>query len=157
MRIISIVIFLFISSFVYAQEFAEEEVQTDSLFSLNETEQHTSIKPLRVGLRIGVPNLITGNIEYVTPLFDNRVALTVDYMGITRSFTEGIFRFDNFEAGANVYFNNKGKGLYGSILISHFEVVLVSKIINSRKISEVMEELISTSILSILKIGRASC
>src|SRR5690554_1533147 len=47
----------------------------------------------------------------------------------------------------------KVKGSMARLLISHFEVVLVSKIINSRKISEVMEELISTSILSILNSG----
>ena len=101
------------------QEFTKE-VQTDSLYSLSETGQHSSIKPLRIGLRIGVPNLVTGNIEYVTPLFDNRLALTVDYLGISRSFTDGIFRFDNFEAGVNVYFNNRGKGLYGSVTYLSF-------------------------------------
>src|SRR5690554_7095504 len=119
MRIISIFIFLFTSSLAYSQEFTKE-VQTDSLYSLSETGQHSSIKPLRIGLRIGVPNLITGNIEYVTPLFDNRVAVTVDYLGISRSFTDGIFRFDNFEAGANFYFKNNGKGLYGSITYLSF-------------------------------------
>src|SRR5690554_2331125 len=97
MRIISIFIFLFTSSLAYSQEFTKE-VQTDSLYSLSETGQHSSIKPLRIGLRIGVPNLVTGNIEYVTPLFDNRLALTVDYLGISRSFTDGIFRFDNFRS-----------------------------------------------------------
>lgn len=119
MRIISIFIFLFTSSLAYSQEFTKE-VQTDSLYSLSETGQHSSIKPLRIGLRIGVPNLVTGNIEYVTPLFDNRLALTVDYLGISRSFTDGIFRFDNFEAGVNVYFNNRGKGLYGSVTYLSF-------------------------------------
>lgn len=119
MRIIAIAIFLFSSWLSYAQEYPEE-IQTDTL-NESVTEQFTSIKPLRVGVRIGVPHLITANVEYLTPLFDNRVAITVDYMGLSKKFSEGIFRFDNFEAGTNVYFNNKGKGLYGSVSYFSFK------------------------------------
>lgn len=84
------------------------------------TSFENKIKPLRIGVRIGVPHLITANVEYVTPLFDNRIALTADYLGISKSYDDGIFRFDNLEIGTNIYFKETGKGLYGSLTYFSF-------------------------------------
>lgn len=107
-----LVLALFFGTILYSQEFQtnfpnepKEEFSTKSL----------RIKPLRIGLRIGVPHLVTANMEYVTPLFDNRIAITMDYLGLSKKFTDGIFRFDNFEAGTNIYFKNTGEGFYGSL------------------------------------------
>lgn len=106
------VLALLFGAFLYSQEF-QSEIPEETFEQLHN--EPYPVKPLRIGLRIGVPNLITANAEYVTPLFDNRVALTVDYLGLSKKFTDGIFRFDNFEAGTNIYFKNTGKGLYGSL------------------------------------------
>lgn len=99
-----------------------QPIETDTLEmdTIENSVKKIKIKPLRIGIRVGVPHLITGNIEYVTPLFDNRLALTMDYITLSKRFTDGIFRFDNFEAGANIYFKNTGKGLYGSLTYFSF-------------------------------------
>ncbi len=36
-------------------------------------------KPLRIGLKFGVPNLAGLNVEYVTPLLDSKLAAAVDF------------------------------------------------------------------------------
>lgn len=74
-----------------------------------------SIKPLRLGVKIGIPNILTANAEYVTPLLNNRVAITADYMSLTKTIDETEVNYSNFEIGSNIYFNRKGKGFYGGI------------------------------------------
>ena len=72
-------------------------------------------KPFRIGLKVGVPNIIGLNIEYVTPLLDGKLAATLDYSKF--SFTaEGVeIDYSYFEIGTNYYFKKKGRGLYGHI------------------------------------------
>ena len=41
-----------------------------------------SIKPLRIGVKIGTPGVLTLNAEYVTPLLDNRIAPFIDYLSL---------------------------------------------------------------------------
>ncbi|MEL6809832.1 MAG: hypothetical protein AAFP76_00665 [Bacteroidota bacterium] len=74
-----------------------------------------SIKPLRLGLKIGTPSAVILNAEYVTPLWNNRVAFAVDYLPITVGLGDIDLKLKNFEIGSNIYFNQKGKGLYGGI------------------------------------------
>lgn len=117
MRTLFFVFVLLFGTVLYSQEF-QPELPNDSIEQFSY--EPLRIKPLRVGLRIGIPHLITANVEYVTPLLDNRVAITLDYLGLSKNFTDGIFRFDNFEAGTNIYFKNTGKGLYGSLTYFSF-------------------------------------
>lgn len=74
-----------------------------------------SIKPLRLGVKIGIPNIITTNVEYVTPLLNNRIAITTDYMSLSKTIDDTNINYDNFEIGTNIYFNKKGKGIYAGI------------------------------------------
>lgn len=117
MRFILITLFFCSSFFAHSQGLV-----TESLMYANDSTQtkEKSIRPLRIGLRVGVPHLATGNIEYVTPLFDNRVAITADYLSVSKSYTDGLFKFDNLEVGTNIYFNNKGRGFYGSLTYFSF-------------------------------------
>ncbi|MFT5752178.1 MAG: hypothetical protein ACI828_002458 [Flavobacteriales bacterium] len=79
-----------------------------------------SIKPLRIGAKIGIPSLITASAEYVTPLLNNRVALAVDYFSLGREFDGTEIDYTNFEIGANIYAGSKGKGFYGGISYTSF-------------------------------------
>ncbi|AUC82200.1 hypothetical protein [Lacinutrix sp. Bg11-31] len=74
-----------------------------------------SIKPLRIGAKIGVPNIISANLEYVTPLLDNRVSIMLDYMSLSKTVDDVNVNYNNFEIGSNIYINNTGKGFYGGI------------------------------------------
>ncbi|MDT0556780.1 hypothetical protein [Patiriisocius hiemis] len=80
-----------------------------------------SVKPLRIGARIGAPNILTVNAEYVTPLLDNRVAATLDYMPFSYTVDDVSIKYNNFEIGSNIYLNNKGKGLYAGISYFSFD------------------------------------
>lgn len=81
--------------------------------------------PFRIGVKIGFPNVIGGNIEYVTPLLENKLSVSVDYSGLkANSFLDegdtGKFRY--FEAGANYYFTKEGEGLYGGLSYGSFKI-----------------------------------
>ncbi len=79
-----------------------------------------SIKPLRFGVKIGVPSIITATGEYVTPLLNNRVALAVDYFALEREFDGTNIDYTNFEIGTNIYANPRGKGFYAGISYTSF-------------------------------------
>lgn len=84
-----------------------------------EDKKDSDINPFRIGAKIGIPNIIGGNIEYVTPLFDNRFALFVDYSGFQiNPEDDAEVKIKYIEFGTNIYFNNKGRGLYGSVSYS---------------------------------------
>lgn len=85
------------------------------------------LRPLRIGAKAGFPNLVGGNLEYVTPLLNKRLALNVDYSMIRSSWLEpanedrynvdasDALKFSYLETGLNYYFFRPGKGLYGSL------------------------------------------
>ena len=70
-------------------------------------------KPIRIGLKFGVPNLVGLNLEYVTPLLDSKLAPTLDLSSISISSGDAKINFSYLELGGNYYFVNQGKGLYG--------------------------------------------
>lgn len=72
-------------------------------------------KPLRIGIKLGIPNIITANVEYVTPLLNNRIAIAVDYMSLSKTIDDTNINYNNFEIGTNIYLTKKGKGLYAGI------------------------------------------
>lgn len=78
-------------------------------------------KPLRIGAKIGVPNIATVNVEYLTPLLGNRVSIFADYMSFSKTIDETDINYNNFEIGTNIYFNKKGKGFYASLSYFSFD------------------------------------
>jgi hypothetical protein len=78
-----------------------------------------SIKPFRIGAKIGVPNIVGGNAEFV---FFKRIAAYVDYSSYSGTFSDVDVSFNDFEAGVNIYFNPTGKGFYGSFGFSNFSL-----------------------------------
>lgn len=104
-------VFLFFCFCSYAQETSEPLP----------IEKTKSIKPLRLGVRLGAPNIITANVEYVTPLLDNRVAATLDYMTLSKTVDDVAIKYTNYEIGTNVYLKNTGKGLYASLSYFSFK------------------------------------
>ena len=93
------------------------------VFSINTSISFGQEKPLRIGVKVGVPNILTANIEYVTPLLNGRVALSVDYMSLSKTIDDVSINYDNFEIGSNIYIKETGKGLYGGISYFSFTSV----------------------------------
>ena len=100
--------FMALATIGYAQEVEQQQEETiDSLAP--------SVKRFSVGLKIGVPNVAGLSLEGVTPLLDNRVAPFVDFSSFDVKDAETEIGLSYSEFGANVYFNNKGKGAYAGI------------------------------------------
>lgn len=92
-----------------------------NMFSQEDSTEIKSIKPLRIGVKVGVPNIITAHAEYVTPLLNNRVAISLDYMSLSKTIDDTSIDYNNFEIGTNFYFNKEGKGLYAGISYFSFD------------------------------------
>ena len=72
-------------------------------------------KPVRVGLKFGIPNIAGLNAEYVTPLLNKRLAASVDFSYFSISAGDSKVALSYFELGGNYYFLKEGKGLYGNL------------------------------------------
>lgn len=108
MKKLLLTIFIAVATIGYAQEVEQQQEETiDSLAP--------SVKRFSVGLKIGVPNIAGLSLEGVTPLLDNRVAPFVDFSSFDVKDAETEIGLSYSEFGANVYFNNKGKGAYAGI------------------------------------------
>ena len=92
-------------------------------YNKNQTEEK-KVRPFRIGAKLGFPNIIGGNIEYVTPLFNDKLAVNLDYSMIKSDwlgFDEEAEAENNeldltyIEGGLNYYFFKPGRGLYGGL------------------------------------------
>jgi len=81
-------------------------------------------KPFRIGVKIGFPNVLGGNIEYVLPLLDNKLSISLDYSSLKADsyLEEGeTAKVNYFLGGLNYYFSKEGKGLYGGLSYGAFK------------------------------------
>jgi hypothetical protein len=69
-------------------------------------------KPMRVGLKFGVPNIAGLNLEYATGKF--APTLDFSYFSLGDEST-GKVSFSYIEIGSNYYFKEEGKGFYGHL------------------------------------------
>lgn len=109
MKKISLLCMLLIGSIAFSQEEEKKEKSID-------------VNPIRIGVKIGVPDIFAGNIEFVTPLLNNRIALFADYSKFNVNEEDAEVKVNYIEAGLNIYFNNKGRGLYASVSLSNLKV-----------------------------------
>ncbi|WP_324719397.1 hypothetical protein [Salinimicrobium sp. HB62] len=115
--------FVLLAFFSMQTVFAQETIEPVE-------ERDYKVRPVRLGLKLGFPNVIGGNIEYVTPLFNDRLAVNVDYSNIRSDWflaeedddTETTeLNFSYLEGGLNYYFFKAGKGLYGGLSYGRFK------------------------------------
>ena len=104
------VIVLLLSTPIFAQEVTMETKRNSP-----------KVKSFRIGGKIGFPNLVGGNVEYVTPLLGHKLAVAVDYSSISnKSIDQWIeledeFKVTYYEGGLNYYLFSPGSGLYAGI------------------------------------------
>ncbi len=96
---------------------------------ITSTQLQAQEKPFRIGVKAGFPNIVTGNLEYVTPLMDYRLSLMVDYSSFSFDFDvedpeELVLDYSYFEIGLNYYFVNEGKGPYVSLSYTNMSLDL---------------------------------
>ena len=75
-------------------------------------------RPMRIGLKFGWPQIAGLNLEYVTPLAAKKLAADLDLSYFSFSVNEATVSYTHIAFGANYYFMNEGKGLYGGLGIS---------------------------------------
>tara|TARA_R110000787_G_scaffold81036_2_gene175882 strand:- start:41516 stop:42193 length:678 start_codon:yes stop_codon:yes gene_type:complete len=92
-----------------------QEIDTSGEYKNGNLPEKEDINPLRIGVKVGIPSFFTINVEYVTPLLDNRVAFAIDYFPLRINALDIEAKFKNFEIGSNIYLKNNGKGLYGGL------------------------------------------
>ncbi len=95
------------------------------------------VRPIRVGVKLGFPNFVGGNLEYVTPLLNDRLSVSLDYSTIKSDWflseeekEDSNLDLTYLEAGINYYFFKAGKGLYGGLGYNNLKLdgeVAVSK------------------------------
>lgn len=93
-----------------------------------EEKEVIKVRPFRVGVKLGFPNVIGGNLEYVTPLLGKKLAVNADYSMINSDWllkpedmgegSQQKLDYSYLDIGLNYYFFKPGKGLYGGISYS---------------------------------------
>ena len=76
------------------------------------TQLNAQEKPFRIGVKVGFPNIVTGNLEFVTPLANERLSLMVDYSKFSFSAEDVDLDYSYFEGGINYYLRREGHGPY---------------------------------------------
>ena len=76
--------------------------------------------PFRIGIKFGIPNIASLNLEYATPFLNNRLASTLDFSSFSIKIEENEISFSYIELGGNYYFLNKGKGPYTNLSLGRF-------------------------------------
>jgi len=96
----------------------------ETLSNQEEVTKERKVRPFRIGAKVGFPNLVGGNLEYVTPLLNNKLAINFDYSTIKSDWFEFNEEGDTqnseldisyIEGGLNYYFFKPGRGLYGGL------------------------------------------
>lgn len=93
------------------------------------TKKERKVRPIRIGAKIGFPNLVGGNLEYVTPLLNKKLSIYGDFSTLKSKWVEleeiedyygnsgeqNTYDFKYIEGGLNYYFFKPGRGLYGGM------------------------------------------
>ncbi|MDA0794549.1 MAG: hypothetical protein O3C13_08040 [Bacteroidetes bacterium] len=96
------ILFLLTSLFVHAQVMESETEETDL----------PRVKRVALGVKLGIPNLISGSAELILPFLNNHFAPTIEYSKIGLNFENIETNISYTEYGVNYYFNQKGNGLF---------------------------------------------
>ena len=96
-------IFLILSLISTAYVSAQDISITDSI---------SKSKTISIGVKAGAPNILSINGEFVLPILNNHIAPFVDYGSFSLDIENTQADLKYLEYGLNIYFGNKGKGLY---------------------------------------------
>ena len=109
------------------QEHFSTRYTEENLEFQRQQERVYKVRPFRIGVKIGAPNLVGGNLEYVLPMLGRRVALNADYSRIKSEWfvseddsnePEDNLNISYLDLGLNYYFFRPGKGLYAGVSYS---------------------------------------
>jgi len=76
------------------------------------TDGASKSKPISIGVKVGAPNILSLYGEFVLPILNNHIAPFIDYGSFSLDIENTQADLKYLEYGLNIYFGNKGKGLY---------------------------------------------
>ena len=76
------------------------------------TDGTSKSKTIFIGVKVGAPNILSLNGEFVLPILNNHIAPFIDYGSFSLDVENTQADLKYLEYGLNIYFGNKGKGLY---------------------------------------------
>ena len=88
---------------IFANTILAQDIQMDSL---------TKTKKFSFGAKVGAPNILSVNGEFVLPILNNHFAPYIDYGSFNLDIDNTEANMKYIEYGLNFYINKKGKGLY---------------------------------------------
>tara|TARA_B110000037_G_scaffold20247_1_gene21752 strand:- start:537 stop:1202 length:666 start_codon:yes stop_codon:yes gene_type:complete len=110
---------LFVTLVIFTNTILAQEVEMDTPIK-DQSPKTTSadlskdpVKNLSFGVKVGAPNILSVNGEFVLPILNNHFAPYLDYGSFNLPIddnTEANMKY--LEYGLNFYINKKGKGLY---------------------------------------------
>jgi len=119
-RILSLGVIIFLSLTAYAHIKYEISNEFNTITSNDAIKSIKAEKPLRIGIKLGLPNVAGLGVEYLTPLLNNRLSGAIDFSYIPLSpaldpTAVTTAKFTHWSLGLNYYFFKPGSGLYGGI------------------------------------------
>lgn len=116
-----------IGSFANSQEiensnFTGDSLSTDNIDVKDSIQTDYKIKRISIGLKLGVPNIVSIGVQYTPPFLNNHLAPYFEYSSYNynEDGMEGSLKFSEF--GASYFFNEKGRGLYLGIGVSSLKI-----------------------------------
>jgi hypothetical protein len=88
---------------IFANTILAQDIQMDSL---------TKTKKFSFGVKLGAPNILSVNGEFVLPILNNHFAPYIDYGSFNLDIDNTEANMKYIEYGLNFYINKKDKGLY---------------------------------------------
>jgi len=76
------------------------------------TDGASKSKTISIGVKVGAPNILSLNGEFVLPILNNHIAPFIDYGSFSLDIENTQADLKYLEYGLNIYFGDKGKGLY---------------------------------------------
>ena len=76
------------------------------------TDGASKSKTISIGVKVGAPNILSLNGEFVLPILNNHIAPFIDYGSFSLDIENTQADLKYLDYGLNIYFGNKGKGLY---------------------------------------------
>ena len=78
-------------------------------------------KSVRVGLKLGLSNLASINAEYVTPLLNEKIAISGDFSTFSLDLEDVTTDFTYWEIGAHYYLLRNGRNVYLGLSYNSFD------------------------------------
>lgn len=91
-------------------------------------QEQVKIRPIRLGVKVGTPNIGSINVELLSSIFNHKLAIAGDYGVYSQPFTDasvsGTYDFSYWAAEVHLYLRKPGKGAYLGLGYGHLNIAV---------------------------------